>query len=393
MAHSITGVWRSNRDTALSKGAGIAGFKRDTFEKCAAFVPGRPPEGINLCSNEQLLHLYGNWIDWPRRGFVRSTLREVDNPAMLSDSNLLGANFDNSDASGIGLTRSILFRAAFSGTNLKRASLAYADLRRAELSDVDLGGASLAYADLRDAKLRNVNLGGASFTGANLDGVLYEPAVGQLPDLASLAGARNLQGLRWEATSQQLNELREAFYKAGLPERGQQITFAIERSRRVNEGRSADPVDQVLSWGRRIAFEWTADYGLKPFKPLLILVILIPLFAPVYLAGSGHLWISRPDKAINRPSRGWLPLRRVMRGDAAARLLRYLWTCLWFSTVCAFRIGYRDVNVGDWITRLQPREYLLGATGWCRTVSGLQSLVSVYLLALTVLCIIGRPFG
>ena len=47
----------------------------------------------------------------------------------------------------------------------------------------------------------------------------------------------------------------------------------------------------------------------------------------------------------------------------------------------------------DWIGRLQPREFALGATGWCRTVAGVQSLLSLCLLALTVLCVFGRPFG
>jgi hypothetical protein len=41
---------------------------------------------------------------------------------------------------------------------------------------------------------------------------------------------------------------------------------------------------------------------------------------------------------------------------------------------------------------MQPREYTLRATGWVRTVSGIQSLLSVYLLALWVLTYFGRPF-
>jgi hypothetical protein len=48
--------------------------------------------------------------------------------------------------------------------------------------------------------------------------------------------------------------------------------------------------------------------------------------------------------------------------------------------------------MGAWITRLQPREYMLRATGWLQTVSGIQSLLSVYSLALWVLTYFGRPF-
>jgi hypothetical protein len=36
--------------------------------------------------------------------------------------------------------------------------------------------------------------------------------------------------------------------------------------------------------------------------------------------------------------------------------------------------------------------YALRATGWVRVVSGLQSLLSVYLLAMWALTYFGRPF-
>lgn len=55
-------------------------------------------------------------------------------------------------------------------------------------------------------------------------------------------------------------------------------------------------------------------------------------------------------------------------------------------------MGWKELNVGTWMTRLQPREYTIRATGWVRTVSGIQSLMSVYLLALWVLTYFGRPF-
>ena len=96
--------------------------------------------------------------------------------------------------------------------------------------------------------------------------------------------------------------------------------------------------------------------------------------------------------AYRKGSDRWIPVRDVVRGRGVERFRGLLKVATWFSLMCAFRIGYREFNVGDWITRLQPKEYLIGATGWCRTVSGLQSLLSVYLLALTVLCIVGPAF-
>jgi hypothetical protein len=63
------------------------------------------------------------------------------------------------------------------------------------------------------------------------------------------------------------------------------------------------------------------------------------------------------------------------------------------AELSAFHIGFRELNVGNWISRLQAREYALQAVGWVRVVAGVQSLLSVYLLAIWALTYFGRPFG
>jgi hypothetical protein len=55
-------------------------------------------------------------------------------------------------------------------------------------------------------------------------------------------------------------------------------------------------------------------------------------------------------------------------------------------------LGWRELNVGNWIARLQKHEYTLRPTGWVRSVAGFQSLLSVYLVALWALSYFGRPF-
>lgn len=67
---------------------------------------------------------------------------------------------------------------------------------------------------------------------------------------------------------------------------------------------------------------------------------------------------------------------------------------LCFSLLSAFNVGFRDINFGRWLHLLTKKsEYDLKAVGWARTVSGFQSLLSVYLIALWVLTYFGRPFG
>jgi hypothetical protein len=47
---------------------------------------------------------------------------------------------------------------------------------------------------------------------------------------------------------------------------------------------------------------------------------------------------------------------------------------------------------GPGFGRIHPGKYTLRATGWVKVVSGVQSLVSVYLLAIWALTYFGRPF-
>ena len=57
-----------------------------------------------------------------------------------------------------------------------------------------------------------------------------------------------------------------------------------------------------------------------------------------------------------------------------------------------FNIGFKEFNFGRWIRLLQPRDFDIKAVGWARVVSGIQALVSVGLLALSLLSYFGRPF-
>ena len=65
----------------------------------------------------------------------------------------------------------------------------------------------------------------------------------------------------------------------------------------------------------------------------------------------------------------------------------------YLSLLSAVNIGFQQFTPGDWIRRLQGRDYSLQPVGWARTVAGAQALISVYLLAMWALTQFGRPFG
>jgi hypothetical protein len=71
---------------------------------------------------------------------------------------------------------------------------------------------------------------------------------------------------------------------------------------------------------------------------------------------------------------------------------RFLKSVVLFSLISIINLGFEGLDFGRWVRSLTFREYDLKARGWLRTVSGLQSLVGLGLLALSLLSFFGHPF-
>ena len=299
---------------------------------------------------------------------------------------------------GINLTRARLTGAEIKSVIAKETLLRFSLLIGVDFSKTNLSGAVLHDADMRWSNLKDSILTGADFADTDLQGVIFEPKSGALPEVAGISSAHNLEKLTFRESPNQLSQLREAFYDANLNEQAQRITYAIQHTKRIQDAERGF-IGQISSLARFLAFEWTVGYGMNALRPILIVLVLIPVFAGVYFialvnSGATRLWVSRQSGAVsyNKADR-WIPVDRVIRANSVRRRWRLLRLAMWFSLMCAFRVGFREIDIGQWLSRLQPRQYILGARGWCRSIAGLQSLISVYLLALSILCLVGRPFG
>jgi len=138
--------------------------------------------------------------------------------------------------------------------------------------------------------------------------------------------------------------------------------------------------------------------GYGPGKTSFILVGRILVFAlPYAQAISGDIygkvktdgiwkvWISgrmREDLGVEEP-------KKILDSLNASFCFKM---GFYFSVLSASIIGWRELNIGNWISRIEPSEYRLQASGWARSISGIQSLISVYLLALSILAYFGNPF-
>jgi Pentapeptide repeats (8 copies) len=339
--------------------------------------------------------------------------------AELFDTNLSGANLQ-----GARLTQAELSGANLEEANLQGAILFKANLQGARLDQANLQGTSLAYAELQRAVLAGTDLQGTILAGANLQGARYEPKLEKLPNFLEMTVPGNhLDKLVFRDSPAGLITLREAFKKAGMRTQERQLTYAIEHTKQVL---AWDPTWYDPTWGysptrwdtrswleklagkseslfKYVLFDLPSQYGMAPGLALRSLLGFIPCFALLYWIVLRHasnrssLWIIVPADRLTR-GRGHEKVVRIQPRTAKTwrgrlrNTYRLSRTCLYFSLLSAFSLGWREFNVGTWITRMQPREYTLRATGWGRTVAGIQSLLSVYLLALWVLTYFGRPF-
>ena len=300
-----------------------------------------------------------------------------------------------------------------SGAMLNQALLGRVNLSGAILANTDLRGSSLREADLSGARLMGTQLDGADLSGANLREAIFEPA--SLPHATDMARAVNLELVTYFDPIP-LREMRAVFKERGFREAERKLTYALHRKEteslgyrcrggqpRITEFSRAATCGQYLV--NRVAFDLTSQYGMSPGRPLAIIAALWLVFAVTYmlfihLPGSSGLYLVVRRGSGREQTQGIRITRRAMDARRGWRYpfrwLRAEWrlfrAAMMFSTMSAFNLGFRELDFGRWIRLLMKREYDIRPVGWVRTASGVQSLVSLYLIALWLLTSFGRPF-
>ena len=317
----------------------------------------------------------------------------------LDHSNLVRVRFGGANFSEAILDHALAIGVQMESANLKLTSFIGSDLRWSSFERADASGANFDRADVRWADFSGADLSHATFRDANLDGVIFEPKPEGLPDLSSLVYARNIERMVYRVNPGALLALRESFKKDGLFDQENAVRLALKRSEQKH-ALSGSLGTRLMGFAWLMFFDWTSAYGSAPLRPLVILLTLIPLFALLYAAalsrtGPSGIWAQRTPGWLRSGSKS-RPVRitcaALQKPNRLLRLFRLVRLSCYFSLLQAFRVGFHEANIGDWIERIQAREYSLRATGWVRSVAGIQSLISVYLLALCVLTLFGRPF-
>jgi len=380
-------------------------------------------------------------------------LREADfTGAELSGANLKRAHLVDATLTGgeVGQPGATLEDAILDGADLSGANFTGADLRGAHLIDACFHEACPGATAEEKA-----NMDATDLEFAKLYFALYEPTqytdpsqIGSALGLATLRYQDNPKpivdlrnALRDSGFLQPEREVNQAYHRHD-PNRPPSLGQYLDRDW-LREAPQWDKhvlswgeritywyqiamywIGEVVTWGERVVFDWTCGWGAYPARPLIIIAVLALCCTPVYwigmhfetnriglfLVASGErirtgaardrvmriivnpappmhgktLWELGPGAwiaAFWRTRRKWLKLE-----------FRALRTAFLFSLMSVFNIGFDGFNGGEWIKMLQKREFDIRARGWMRTVSGVQSLFGVGLLALSILSYFGHPF-
>ncbi len=325
---------------------------------------------------------------------ISAVLRRADlRRAILRDADLTDADLTDADLTGANLSNADLTDAELIGTDLSDADLTGAYLTDADFTGADLTGADLTGAYLMTTDLKVVSLGmdvrTATFTGATLIGTDFSLTSLDQANFGSMdfTGAQGLSRIIVVNTSR-LAELRAQVRSAGLRTQERALMSALRKH--VLSAASSAPAIFIETW---IFGGWLTDFGAEPSRSIGALFVLLGGFAFLYMVAANvpisekaaiwRVWFKDESRASN-------PDGRRLAVDARGLMIP-AWG-LYFSLLSTFRIGWRDLNIGNWLSRLNPKDYEVQATGWVKVTSGIQSLLSVYLIALWALTYFSRPF-
>ena len=273
----------------------------------------------------------------------------------------------------------------FVGVDLENADLSDADLQLANLSQANFTRAKLIRADLNETIV-----GRTKFSFANVQDATYSPKPISPPS-NEVVGMLFVNTVKFGTMQESgMAQLRKIFKELHLRDLEQDATFAMR--------------SHSASFFEFLAFEIPVSWGRRPGRALKIMLGIFFLcslyYGIVIKVQNGRPSDCRKSCVLLARLPGHLTRENsnfMIKKESCIEVLKttgvgiFGWS-IWFSALSAFHIGWRDLNFGTWLTRIQPEEFVLRGYGALRVVSGVQSLLSVYLLAIWAVTTFGRPF-
>jgi hypothetical protein len=283
-----------------------------------------------------------------------SLCRDTLDNCLFYETRLLKTSFWGSSIRHGGFTRSSLVYAHFGATDLDSAHFWLSDLSNAVFDS----------ANLTNAKILDCILTSATFNRADLRGVVFQPRT--LPEAKDIASARNLRYMTYSDDPLPLVSLKNKLKDTGFLVQSKEINYALRR--------------KSDSWIERWCFEKTCDYGLAPFRPLIWWGWLF-LGCTLFYSGSCRFVQMGADKysaEIRRKSKS-----NVIQGARTG--WRHIGLSIILSLERSLRFGFKEFSPASALKLFLPPDFDIEVRGLARVVGGLQAVLSVGLIALSLL--------
>lgn len=295
------------------------------------------------------------------------------------------------------------------GSRFSNCLLKDVDFRDADLTEATFYNCDLSWASLQGAAIENLRIEYCDVTALDLGGTKGLPT----PD--ALATCSSIQLLRFKGDPRNGIELANVMRNLPFGQASRDLVYALRRreydfSIMTRAGApfppgGEDQGEYVLRQPRDLLadlwsytfIELTCGHGRAPWRPPILIVGLVPLFAGVYvisLRRRGRAGIfadlrSDPSGAhspgsLGRVTDAFSPPWSSPLLASPLHPLRALSLALQFSVLCALAIGWNNLSLASWVQSLQRHDLEFRGSGWVRTVAGFQALVGMYLIALWI---------
>jgi hypothetical protein len=212
------------------------------------------------------------------------------------------------------------------------------------------------------------------------DYVYFEPAT--LPDIECISTCIGLDNLRYLRNPSALIQLKKEMLDKGFNEAAKKIEASLKRSEYLKSNRFTTALNYLL-------FDLTYAYGSDKGRPLLIYLYSILFFALIYWNLNGKFKDSTILIIKKQPPREYK--RRIYFVNTNMKIKKYILTeaqylsnSLIFSFSKSLRLGFGIFDFSKWIQMMQVREYTFNETNYLRPITGVQSLISLFLIFLWI---------
>jgi len=254
--------------------------------------------------------------------------------------------------------------------------------------------------------------------------------------LTNFRGAINIKYMKYVYTDHSnsptgINAVRKDLRDSGYDREANEVVYFVEHGllQEVFKDSNATYLRQMAAYLKLALFEMTTEWGINPTKALVILACIIGFMSISYWIILLIIWHCYRDKNTDigidlvfpKPKSATIEGQLVIEDgmyitnsiftqcgtelstvppygpDRKNAIRNFRWGLLkhaiWFSILSSFHLGWRDLNVGNWLSRIQPKPYTYRPHGALRTISGIQSLLCIYLLVIWFLTTFGNLWG